>query len=671
MATFNGTEGNDTLTGGSGNDTINGRTGNDTIQGLGGGDSIDAGSGDDTVEGGEGNDTIAGGGGRDSVFGGIGDDIVWIGGYNDAVVDPISGLFDGGDGDDYLRSVKDGYDATVLGGAGNDKIEIGWGNTFQNPGGTSSIDGGAGDDSVRVFVLTDFAGHISGGDGYDTFATIYPSSAPGTYEGLRNVIGFEVINFQNSYDGPTSRLKIFNENVGPGGLTLNLTGGPPNIATASAIVDASAVINGPVYIKAALTTYWDGAIKDTFIAGQGSDTLDSAAGDDSLDGQGGDDLFLAGAGKDSITGGTGNDTIDGGDDVDIAFYSGNFADYEITEILYNTFTVRDLRGIDGTDTIIDVNKLSFLDGVRDVIIQGIEIIGDDTDEDYTGGGFSDHLDGAGGNDTLSGAGGHDLLDGGSGGDLLDGGEGNDSLEGDDGADTLAGGNGTDTLAGGAGGDTYVLGDETDNVIVEAPAAAKLGAATPKTADTIVSSISRDLADFSSIENLKLTGAAASATGNNAANLLTGNGVANILVGLSGADTLLGGSGKDSLFGGAGKDLLTAGAGKDKFVFSAMSDLGKSASKRDVISDFKHGQGDKIDLSGLDANSKTGKNDAFKLLTAEGAKFTKSAGQLHFDEQGSGKNKITIVEGDINGDGKADFQIELSGWVHLTKGDFVL
>lgn len=35
------------------------------------------------------------------------------------------------------------------------------------------------------------------------------------------------------------------------------------------------------------------------------------------------------------------------------------------------------------------------------------------------------------------------------------------------------------------------------------------------------------------------------------------------------------------------------------------------------------------------------------------------------------NDKTIVEGDVNGDGRADFQIELTGLLHLIKGDFTL
>lgn len=674
MATYNGTEGNDTLTGGSGNDTINGRTGNDTIQGLSGADSIDAGSGDDTVEGGEGNDTVAGGGGYDSVLGGAGNDVIWVGGYNDATVDTISGYFDGGEGDDYIRSVKDGYDASILGGTGNDRIEIGWGNTFLNPGGASFIDGGDGDDAVRVYILSSFAGTILGGAGYDTLETIMPSNSQGTYEGFKNVSGFEEINFSNGFlsSGPfgeTSRVKIFDQNVGAGGLLLNLTayyspnGGP------TAIVDASEVAHDSVHFRSLNKNNVTIAADDTFIGGQRGDMFESAEGDDVLDGRDGNDTFFAGSGQDTIFGGAGDDLIDGGNELDTAVYSGNFADYEITEVLYNTFTIRDLRGIDGTDTIIDVNKLSFLDGVRDVVIQGVEIIGDDTAEEFTGGGFADHLDGAGGNDTLVGAGGHDKLEGGAGGDTINGGDGNDQVEGDDGNDTLTGGAGNDTLTGGTGDDTYMLGDDTDTIVEGAGAAAKGAAASG--GDTIVSSISRSLGDFANIENLRLTGAARDGTGNSGANLLTGNGVANLLTGGAGKDTLKGGGGGDSLVGGAGKDVLEGAAGKDKFVFLGLGDLGKKENKRDVIDDFKHGQKDKIDLWALDANSKSAKNDAFKLLAAEGAKFTKHAGQLRWDEQGTGKDKITVIEGDVNGDGKADFQIELTGWVHLVKGDFVL
>lgn len=35
------------------------------------------------------------------------------------------------------------------------------------------------------------------------------------------------------------------------------------------------------------------------------------------------------------------------------------------------------------------------------------------------------------------------------------------------------------------------------------------------------------------------------------------------------------------------------------------------------------------------------------------------------------NDKTIVEGDVNGDGRADFQVELTGLLHVSKGDFVL
>jgi hypothetical protein len=36
-----------------------------------------------------------------------------------------------------------------------------------------------------------------------------------------------------------------------------------------------------------------------------------------------------------------------------------------------------------------------------------------------------------------------------------------------------------------------------------------------------------------------------------------------------------------------------------------------------------------------------------------------------------KKGVTFVQGDTNGDGKADFKLELKGVIDLSKGDFVL
>ena len=89
----------------------------------------------------------------------------------------------------------------------------------------------------------------------------------------------------------------------------------------------------------------------------------------------------------------------------------------------------------------------------------------------------------------------------------------------------------------------------------------------------------------------------------------------------------------------------------------MSESGKTSGTRDVITDFKHG------TDNLDLHSIAGK---FHLLAGERAAFTHTKGDLHFLFSGSN----TIVEGDINGNGTADFQIELKGHVTLTSGDII-
>ena len=139
-----------------------------------------------------------------------------------------------------------------------------------------------------------------------------------------------------------------------------------------------------------------------------------------------------------------------------------------------------------------------------------------------------------------------------------------------------------------------------------------------------------------------------------------------------SNIVLGGGGNDVLTGGAGRDVMTGGAGLDDFDFNAIAEMGKKASTRDIIKDFRHLQDD-IDLSTIDANGSAAGNAAFKFLAAKGAAFTGVKGQLHWMQINvAGKaNDKTIIEGDINGDRKADFQIELSGLVSLSKADFIL
>jgi serralysin len=139
--------------------------------------------------------------------------------------------------------------------------------------------------------------------------------------------------------------------------------------------------------------------------------------------------------------------------------------------------------------------------------------------------------------------------------------------------------------------------------------------------------------------------------------LSGGGAGEKLYGNAAANVLTGGGGKDTLFGGAGRD---------RFDFNAVSESPRS-SARDVIADFVGGQ-DRIDLSTIDANGSLSGSGAFSFLSAKGAAFNRDEGQLRwFQEAGS----RTIVEGDVNGDGIADFQIELTGLHTLRSGDFIL
>ena len=153
-------------------------------------------------------------------------------------------------------------------------------------------------------------------------------------------------------------------------------------------------------------------------------------------------------------------------------------------------------------------------------------------------------------------------------------------------------------------------------------------------------------------------------GTSGADTISGNIGRDFLRGHAGGDHLDGKDGNDVLTGGLGKDYLTGGAGNDTFDFNSLKETRLAGAARDVITDFTRGA-DKIDLRTIDANSEMSGNQAFKFIGARG--FHGEEGELHYRAYAGG----VIVEGDVNGDGRADFRIEVEGASSLGKADFIL
>ena len=100
-----------------------------------------------------------------------------------------------------------------------------------------------------------------------------------------------------------------------------------------------------------------------------------------------------------------------------------------------------------------------------------------------------------------------------------------------------------------------------------------------------------------------------------------------------------------------------------FDFNAAS--ASPATAPDRIVDFTSGA-DRIDLVGIDASTKASGNQAFNFIGS--ASFSHVAGQLRVDTSDPAR---TLVLGDVNGDGVADFAVALDGAHQLVAADFVL
>ncbi|HYD32168.1 MAG TPA: M10 family metallopeptidase C-terminal domain-containing protein [Azospirillaceae bacterium] len=137
-------------------------------------------------------------------------------------------------------------------------------------------------------------------------------------------------------------------------------------------------------------------------------------------------------------------------------------------------------------------------------------------------------------------------------------------------------------------------------------------------------------------------------------LIWGNRGGDFLFGGAGDDCLYGDLGDDTLVGGAGRDTLAGGDGADLFMFARATDTDSGALARDLILDFSHAEGDRIDLSAIDANARAAGDQAFRFIGQ--AAFSGQGGQLRLV---AGERGL-LIEGDINGDQRADIQLQLAG-----------
>ncbi|WP_340588075.1 CAP domain-containing protein [Erythrobacter alti] len=422
---------------------------------------------------------------------------------------------------------------------------------------------------------------------------------------------------------------------------------------------------------------------DDFLYGFGNDdTLDGGTGDDEMYGGAGDDTYYIDNGMDQVfeNAGEGNDRVYSS--FNLRAFAGKFADIEnfglvgtatdlrgnahANTLLANATRSSKLYGLNGDDTLTGADFNDVLDGGSgaDVMAGGqgndiyivddagdvvTELFGDGTDlvraridyvlpdnvEDMklqgaattgTGNAQANYIRSKNLGATIYGMAGNDRLVGGTGRDILYGGDDDDALQGKAGSDDLFGGDGNDVLYGGGGAD-FLYGD-------------------------------------GGIDRLHGGSGSDVLFGGDGDDTLYGDGNNDTLDGGAGVDRLFGGLHDDILIGGADRDVFYGEAGADTFVFDEEHFAGLTANTADQIKDFLDFQGDKIDLSLVDAIF-GGADDAFTFIAD--AAFSGTAGELRWEHIGSN----TMLYMDTDGDAQADYAIRLDGTLNLAEADFIL
>ena len=131
--------------------------------------------------------------------------------------------------------------------------------------------------------------------------------------------------------------------------------------------------------------------------------------------------------------------------------------------------------------------------------------------------------------------------------------------------------------------------------------------------------------------------------------------------LWGIENVITGSGNDVITASSAVNVIDGGAGNDTFRFLSGADA-----NGDTIMGFQ--PGDRIDLSGIDANGSAAGNQAFTLVSGA---FTGASGELLVSYENRDGADFTVVQGNTSGGIEADFKFSIKGSHNLTASDFEL
>ncbi|QNI02547.1 heme peroxidase [Halomonas sp. SH5A2] len=631
---LDGTDGDDILIGLAGNDNLLAAGGDDLVFGGAGDDRLIGADGDDTLDGGEGNDFLNGQDGNDVLLGGAGDDNL-TGGLGDD-------LLEGGDGNDILNATA-GNDS-LLGGAGNDNLNGGGGDDVLNGGAGDDVLFGSAHDDLLITEADGGRDILDGGNHIDT-AEIRGSADEAETFAILDRANAEARNFTNLAAG-TEIVIVRN------GLVMAELANIEEI-----VIDGQG--GGDSFEIAGNFTGTSLAMSTIHVMGsEDDDVLDISA--------------LSSAHRVVFKTQGGHDTV-----------VGELREQDVVELADGTTLAEMAEGLegDGEQRVGDEENSVSFEAVPEVEqpVEGDTSGGDDTEEEdetvdeseveegedddvaptpvspipvaaMAGSEVADALVGTADSDTIMALGDRDVVFGHDGDDDIFGGDGADMLYGDDGDDRILGEDGNDFINAGAGDDTVFGGDGDDLFVAEAD-----DGDDTYYGDDMVGGTGSDTLDMSAITAAITADLGTGFMGRGSvSSTQTGND------GLWGVENIVTGSGDDTITANHAANVMDGGAGNDTFRFHSAADA-----DGDTLMGFQ--PGDRIDLSGIDANGCASDNQSFTLVNEA---FT-GAGQLMFSHQTLDGEDYTVVQGNTTGGDDDDFSISIKGRHELGVNDFNL